>query len=167
MIVELDPGLAFGTGTHPTTALCLEWLDSCDLSGLDVIDYGCGSGILAVAALKLGAAHATGVDIDSQALTASRENAARNQVGQRLSLLASCEPLDLKADLLLANILAEPLMTLAAYLKDRVVPGGRIALSGILDAQAVAVAECYAPWFDMRSQSGYEGWVRLDGVRRK
>ncbi|MEQ1581077.1 MAG: 50S ribosomal protein L11 methyltransferase [Steroidobacteraceae bacterium] len=166
VILELDPGLAFGTGTHPTTALCLQWLDSVDLTARTVIDYGCGSGILAVAALKLGAASAIGVDIDPQALTASRENAERNQVTGRLSLLAVDEPLTTQADILLANILAEPLLALASQLKDRVVPGGRIALSGILSSQAAAVAERYVPWFDMNPATQQDGWVRLDGVRR-
>jgi len=166
VILELDPGLAFGTGTHPTTALCLGWLDGIDVAGRNVIDYGCGSGILAVAALKLGAASAIGVDIDPQALTASRENAERNDVAGRLRLLAVDEPLTAQADILLANILAEPLMALADQLKDRVVAGGRIALSGILATQAAAVAERYAPWFDMNPATHQDGWVRLDGVRR-
>ncbi len=166
VLVELDPGLAFGTGTHPTTALCLDWLDSADLTGLSVIDYGCGSGILAVAALKLGAASATGVDIDPQALTASLDNATRNQVASRLTLRAASEPLEQVADVLLANILAEPLESLAGLLKDRVVPGGRIVLSGILTTQSEAVAKRYAPWFDMKPATCREGWARLDGVRR-
>lgn len=166
VILELDPGLAFGTGTHPTTALCLEWLDGIDLVDRSVIDYGCGSGILAVAALKLGAASAIGVDIDPQALTASRENADRNHVAGRLTLLAVDEPLTAQADILLANILAGPLLALASQLKDRVVPGGRVALSGILAEQAEAVAERYAPWFDMKPATLQDGWVRLDGVRR-
>jgi ribosomal protein L11 methyltransferase len=166
VILELDPGLAFGTGTHPTTALCLHWLDGIDLTGRKVIDYGCGSGILAVAALKLGAASAIGVDIDHQALTASRDNAERNQVAERLALLAVDEPLTALADVLLANILAEPLLALASELKDRVIAGGRIALSGILSSQAAAVAERYAPWFDMNPATHQDGWVRLDGVRR-
>jgi ribosomal protein L11 methyltransferase len=166
VILELDPGLAFGTGTHPTTALCLHWLDSIDLTGLKVIDYGCGSGILGVAALKLGAASVIGVDIDPQALTASRENAERNRVAGRLSLLAVDEPLTAQADILLANILAEPLLALAGELKNRVVAGGHIVLSGILSSQAAAVAQRYAPWFDMNPATHQDGWVRLDGVRR-
>ena len=165
-ILELDPGLAFGTGTHPTTALCLHWLDSIDLTGLKVIDYGCGSGILGVAALKLGAASVIGVDIDPQALTASRENAERNRVAGRLSLLAVDEPLTAQADILLANILAEPLLALAGELKNRVVAGGHIVLSGILSSQAAAVAQRYVPWFDMNPATHQDGWVRLDGVRR-
>jgi ribosomal protein L11 methyltransferase len=166
VILELDPGLAFGTGTHPTTALCLQWLDGIDLTGQRVIDYGCGSGILAVAALKLGATSAIGVDIDHQALIASRENAERNHVAARLTLLSIGEPLTAQADVLLANILAEPLLALASHLKDRVPPGGRIALSGILATQAAAVAERYAPWFDMGPATRQDDWVRLDGVRR-
>jgi ribosomal protein L11 methyltransferase len=119
-----------------------------------------------VAALKLGAASAIGVDIDHQALTASRDNAERNQVAERLALLAVDEPLTALADVLLANILAEPLLALASELKDRVIAGGRIALSGILSSQAAAVAERYAPWFDMNPATHQDGWVRLDGVRR-
>jgi ribosomal protein L11 methyltransferase len=167
VILELDPGLAFGTGTHPTTALCLEWLDGADVRGVDVIDYGCGSGILAVAALKLGAAAAIGVDIDPQALTASRENAMRNRVESRLQCLATTEPLERQARVVLANILAEPLQTLAAFLKDRVAPGGHIVLSGILTTQAATVAACYAPWFDIGPVVSRDGWARLDGVRRQ
>jgi len=166
VVLELDPGLAFGTGTHPTTALCLEWLDAMDLRGRTVIDFGCGSGILAVAALKLGAASAIGVDIDPQALVASRDNAGRNGVADRLHLQAASQPLAGQADVLLANILAGPLLALADEIKDRVLPGGRIALSGILAAQAEAVAERYAAWFDMNPASTLGDWIRLDGVRR-
>jgi ribosomal protein L11 methyltransferase len=166
VILELDPGLAFGTGTHPTTALCLEWLDGLELEGRSVIDFGCGSGILAVAALKLGARLAIGIDIDPQALLASQDNAVRNGVADRLTLLAAGQPLTAAADVLLANILAEPLLALAPRIKDHVVPGGRIALSGILATQAGAVAERYGAWFDMNPAKALGDWVRLDGVRR-
>ncbi len=166
VILELDPGLAFGTGTHPTTALCLEWLDGASLSGVSVIDYGCGSGILAIAALKLGAAEAIGVDIDPQALTASRDNAARNGVSGDLKLLTADEPLDQSVDVVLANILAEPLHALAAVLQARVIAGGKLVLSGILTTQAAQVAASYAPWFDIAIGSSRDGWARLDGTRR-
>lgn len=166
VLLELDPGLAFGTGTHPTTALCLEWLDAAQLAGKTVIDYGCGSGILAVAALQLGAAKAWGVDIDPQALVASRENAKRNGVGSQLSLQTHDQPLADKGDILLANILAEPLHKLANGLAGQVAPGGWIVLSGILETQAEAVAARYAPWFDIGPPAIREGWARLDGRRR-
>jgi len=167
-MVELDPGLAFGTGTHPTTALCLEWLDGATLTGRRILDYGCGSGILAIAALQLGAASALAVDIDPQALTATLENARRNGVAQRITVRAAeadaREP-DAPVDILLANILAEPLEALAPDLAKRVVPGGAIVLSGLLAAQADQVAARYAAWFDIATAATREGWVRLDGIR--
>jgi len=163
----LDPGLAFGTGTHPTTALCLEWLDANPPQGLRVLDYGCGSGILAIAALKLGAGHVTAVDIDAQALCACGENAARNLVRDRLEVM---DPDDLQAgevDVLLANILANPLIELAGSLASRVRAGGSIVLSGILEEQGGAVAAAYDPWFNLGQPVVREGWVRLEGVRRE
>lgn len=166
VIIELDPGLAFGTGTHATTALCLEWLDGADLAGANVIDYGCGSGILAVAALRLGAENALGIDIDPQALLASHENAQRNGVAARLRLQAHDKPMMFKGNIVLANILAEPLHELAGELASHVAPGGWIVLSGILAAQAEAVAASYAPWFDIGHPIFREGWARLDGRRR-
>jgi ribosomal protein L11 methyltransferase len=165
-LIELDPGLAFGTGTHPTTALCLEWLDSAALQGTFVVDYGCGSGVLAIAALKLGAASAHGVDIDPQALIATRDNAARNQVAERLTAARPDETAARKADVLLANILAEPLLELAPAFAERVVAGGRIVLSGILQTQAAPVASRYAAWFDMRPAIIRDDWALLHGVRR-
>ena len=165
-LIELDPGLAFGTGTHPTTALCLEWLDSAALQGTFVIDYGCGSGVLAIAALKLGAAAALAVDIDPQALIATRENAARNQVVDRLTVALPGEAAGRKADMLLANILAEPLVELAPAFADRVAAGGRVVLSGILQSQAEPVASRYAAWFDMRPATVRDDWALLHGVRR-
>jgi ribosomal protein L11 methyltransferase len=169
-IIRLDPGLAFGSGTHPTTALCLRWLDALAgeglLGGARVLDYGSGSGILAVAALKLGAAHADAVDNDPQALDATRDNAARNQVGHRL---AACLPEQAPARsyrIVVANILAAALDALAATLAARVAPGGRIALSGILAGQEDALLERYGAWFDGLSVAAEDGWVRIDGVRR-
>ncbi|WP_411293538.1 50S ribosomal protein L11 methyltransferase [Thiohalobacter sp.] len=157
----LDPGLAFGTGTHPTTALCLSWLDAHPPAGRDVIDYGCGSGILAIAALKLGARRVRGVDIDPQALTASRDNARRNGVDAALSLFLPDELPAGPADLLLANILANPLIELAPTLVSLVRPGGRLVLSGILAAQADAVAAVYRPHGELEPVVEQDGWVRL------
>lgn len=165
-LIELDPGLAFGTGTHPTTALCLEWLDSAPLAGRRVIDYGCGSGVLAIAALKLGAAEATAIDIDPQALLATRDNAERNGVQQRLSVRLADDAMLAPADVLLANILAEPLMQLAPRFATLVGTGGKVVLSGILRDQAPAVASRYAAWFDIAPATVRDDWARLDGVRR-
>ena len=165
-LIELDPGLAFGTGTHPTTALCLEWLDSTALHGKSIVDYGCGSGVLAIAALKLGAASALAIDIDPQALIATRENAARNQVARRLTAaLPEAAPRE-RTEILLANILAEPLMELAPSFAERVAPGGSIVLSGILPSQASPVASRYAAWFDMGPAIIRDDWALLHGVRR-
>lgn len=169
--IDLDPGLAFGTGTHPTTALCLEWLDRAALQGKSVIDYGCGSGVLAIAALKLGAAHAIAVDIDPQAVTATLDNANRNQVGERIDVgVVASMPLSSRqgapADILLANILAEPLLALAESLASLVVKGGSLVLSGLLAEQAAQVATRYAPWFDIAPIAVRDGWARVDGVRR-
>ena len=165
--ILLDPGLAFGTGTHPTTALCLQWLDEHGAGHPEVIDYGCGSGILAVAALKLGAGHVWAVDNDPQALIASRDNAAKNAVGERLDAVAPGGlPADLRTPLLLANILAQPLLELAETFAGHVEPGGHIVLSGILEHQAGAVARRYAPWFDMAPAAQQDEWMRLSGRRR-
>jgi ribosomal protein L11 methyltransferase len=165
-LIELDPGLAFGTGTHPTTALCLEWLDSTSLHGKSIVDYGCGSGVLAIAALKLGAAAALAIDIDPQALLATRENAARNQVAARLTVVLPEAAGGGQAEILLANILAEPLMELAPSFAERVAPRGSIVLSGILRDQAPPVASRYAAWFDMGPAIMRDDWVLLYGVRR-
>ncbi|WP_163560004.1 50S ribosomal protein L11 methyltransferase [Halomonas sp. NO4] len=170
--LHLDPGLAFGTGTHPTTALCLEWLDALAvrgaLAGREVLDVGTGSGILAIAALKLGAAHATGTDIDPQALTASRDNAERNGIAD--SAFALHYPERLAAErafpLVLANILAGPLVELAPMIAGHVAPGGRLALSGILESQAEEVRDAYAAQgLAMDEPALREGWVRLTGRR--
>lgn len=163
----LDPGLAFGTGTHPTTALCLEWLDGQDVNDSQVIDYGCGSGILGLAALLLGARHVIGVDTDPQALEASRDNARRNEVDDdRLDLYLPDQEPAIEADIMLANILAQPLIGLAPKLATRVRDGGAIVLSGILASQARDVMEAYEPWFIMDEPEQREDWIRLTGQRR-
>lgn len=164
--ILLDPGLAFGTGTHPTTRLCLEWLDAHPPSGVTVVDYGCGSGILAIAAAKLGARRVVAVDNDPQALLATRENAALNGVGDRIETFAPQERLDVSASLLLANILAKPLIDLEPRFAERLHPGGTVVLSGILCEQAQEVAQCYSIRFMMRAPDELEGWVRLEGTRR-
>ncbi|HEX2101615.1 MAG TPA: 50S ribosomal protein L11 methyltransferase [Candidatus Synoicihabitans sp.] len=166
VLIELDPGLAFGTGTHPTTALCLEWLDAAELAGKRVIDYGCGSGILAIAAAKLGAAAVSAVDIDPQALIATRDNAERNGVAALIAPELVAGSRLAPADILLANILAGPLESLAPSFASLVRPGGRLVLSGILRNQAEAVATTYAPWFDIAPAVARDDWARLDGVRR-
>jgi len=164
--IDLDPGLAFGTGTHPTTALCLEWLDGAALAGKSVIDYGCGSGVLAIAALKLGAAHALAVDIDPQAVIATADNARRNGVADRLTVCTVAQMEAAPADVLLANILAEPLVALAPSLAALVKSGGNLVLSGLLTHQAPQVAMPYQPWFDIDPVSIREDWARLSGRRR-
>ncbi len=170
VLIELDPGLAFGTGTHPTTALCLEWLDTAEVAGTRVIDFGCGSGILAIAAAKLGATEVLAIDIDPQALLATHDNAERNGVAQliqaRLVENGSSDSSAAPADILLANILAGPLESLAPTFAARVRAGGRLVMSGILRNQAEAVASAYAPWFDIGPVVVRDDWVRLDGVRR-
>lgn len=165
-LIELDPGLAFGTGTHPTTALCLEWLDRAALHAAFVIDYGCGSGVLAIAALKLGAAAALAIDIDPQALIATRDNAERNDVAEHLVVALPDDAAARKADILLANILAEPLFELAPAFAERVAAGGSVVLSGILQSQAEPVASRYAAWFDMGPAMVRDDWALLHGVRR-
>ena len=166
VVVALDPGLAFGTGTHPSTALCLEWLAGADLEGRRVLDYGCGSGLLAITALKLGAEHATGVDIDPQALIATRENALANGVAGRLQVFAAADFKAASYDLVLANILARPLIELAPRLCAALAPRGDIVLAGLLEAQAEEVAAAYAPWCDWQAPGRAEGWTRLHGRRR-
>ena len=161
--VVLDPGMAFGTGTHATTAMCLEWLATHPPRDLEVIDYGCGSGILAIAALKLGAAHALGIDTDPQALTVSYENAERNQVIEQLVLcLPDAAPARSSADVLLANILAGPLVQLASRLTALVRPGGTLILSGLLANQAEEVEAAYAAHFAMERRVR-DGWAMLVG----
>jgi len=165
-VVRLDPGLAFGTGTHPTTALCLEWLDGLDLAGKRLIDYGCGSGVLAVAALKLGVAHAVGIDNDPQALTASHDNAGRNAVARNLELHLPDACPDTPADIFVANILAGPLAELAPRFAALCQPGAPFALSGILDGQQDELLRVYATWFDHLAVHRRDDWIRIDGHRK-
>lgn len=166
VVVRLDPGLAFGTGTHPTTALCLEWLDGLDLAGKSVIDYGCGSGVLAIAALKLGAARVAGIDNDPQALTASRDNAQRNGVAGQLELFTPEAFTDVPADVFVANILAGPLAELAPRFARCTKAGAPLALSGILAGQHEELLERYRPWFDELAVTVSTDWVRISGRRR-
>lgn len=165
--IRLDPGLAFGTGTHPTTALCLEWLDGADVAEQTVLDYGCGSGILAIAAAKLGARRVWAVDIDPQALLASDDNASDNGVEDRLTLATPGElPIALTVDVLVANILAGVLARLAPEFARRVKPGGRLALSGILEQHADAVQAAFARDFTFARPRQREDWVLLEGTRK-
>ena len=166
VVVRLDPGLAFGSGTHPTTALCLEWLDGLALAGKSVIDYGCGSGILAIAALKLGAAHAVGVDNDPQALLASRDNTERNGVAGHLDVYLPGDEPPATADVFVANILAGPLGELAPTFAAAAGPGAPFAISGILDGQQDELLARYAAWFDALRVDIRDGWVRISGIRR-
>lgn len=163
--IVLDPGLAFGTGSHPTTRLCLRWLDNNIKGGESVLDYGCGSGILAIAALKLGAARAVGVDVDSQAVVASRDNAAANQVENVQFFMPNYAPKD-SYDVVVANILTNPLRMLAPLLANAAKQGGRIVLSGILEEQAQDVMNIYSEWFDLDAPVFEDGWACLSGTKR-
>ncbi|MGY3914559.1 50S ribosomal protein L11 methyltransferase [Aeromonas australiensis] len=166
--VMLDPGLAFGTGTHPTTALCLQWLDGLDLAGKTVVDFGCGSGILGIAALKLGAARVIGIDIDPQAIQASRDNAARNGVADQIELyLPTDQPQDVEADVVVANILAGPLRELAPLIAGHGKPGSLMALSGVLESQAAELETIYGQWFEMDQTAVKEEWCRLSGRKHR
>jgi|KBSSwiStaDraftv2_1062776.scaffolds.fasta_scaffold500811_2 ribosomal protein L11 methyltransferase len=162
--IVLDPGAAFGTGSHPTTRLCLAWLERNVRAGDRVLDYGCGSGILGIAALRLGAASATAVDIDPLALESARYNATRN--GVALEVTSADRSLATHARLTVANILANPLRMLAPLLTAHTEPGGRIALAGILESQTSEVADAYAPWAKLAVESSTDGWVLLAGERR-
>ena len=169
----LDPGLAFGTGSHPTTQLCLGWLDQNLQSGDRVMDYGCGSGILAIAALKLGADHVTGIDIDPQAIKASEDNALRNDCDPSQFIFATTHQAaerdlqpDEQMDVVVANILANPLIMLAPLLAQAVRQQGHIVLSGILKEQTEEVRNVYQQWFDMDIANEQEGWVLLTGIKR-
>lgn len=171
-VVRLDPGLAFGSGTHQTTALCLQWLDGlagrAELDDATVLDFGCGSGILALAALKLGAAGAVGVDNDPQALIATADNAERNNVRDRLAVyLPDDEPAAMRYPVVVANILASALISLADELAARVAPGGRIALSGILAGQEDEVIARFERAFEQLQVARLDDWIRIDGVRRR
>lgn len=165
IVVRLDPGLAFGTGTHPTTAMCLEWLDAAGVQDQDVLDYGCGSGVLAIAALKLGARRAYAFDIDPQALLATAENAADNSVAERLTICGSAQDLPDGCGVLVANILAGILVSLQGELAQMLRPGGRFALSGILAEQQAEVVTAFAQCSDMSRFAQREGWVCLSGLR--
>jgi len=164
--VMLDPGLAFGTGTHPTTALCLEWLDGLALEGKTVVDFGCGSGILSLAALKLGAKEVIGIDIDPQALQASKENAKRNNVDDRLSLYLPDDQPTIKADVVVANILAGPLRELAPVIVEFLGSEAQLALSGVLENQADELQSIYGQWCQMSPIAVKDEWVRLNGVKK-
>ena len=164
--ITLDPGLAFGTGTHPTTALCLEWLALHSVKNKSIVDYGCGSGILAVASLMLEAKVAFAVDIDPQALIATQENALKNRVERSMRC---CEPKDMtdcKADVVIANILAEPLIDLVLVIKKLVRSGGDLVLSGILKNQAKQIENAYIPFFKIIETDFLEDWARIYAVRR-
>ncbi|MFZ3018482.1 MAG: 50S ribosomal protein L11 methyltransferase [Gallionella sp.] len=163
--IVLDPGLAFGTGSHPTTRLCLRWLDDNIKGGESVLDYGCGSGILAIAALKLGAARAVGVDVDVQAVIASRDNAVANSVDNVQFYQPNNAPKD-SYDVVVANILTNPLRMLAPLLANAAKPGGQIVLSGILQEQAQDVMDIYAQWFDLNAPVFEDGWSCLSGTKR-
>lgn len=162
--LKLDPGLAFGTGSHPTTRLCLAWLDAHLRGGETLLDYGCGSGILAIAAARLGALRVDGVDIDPQAVAASNDNAAQNGVSARFALPGGLP--ERHYDIVVANILTNPLKAMAPLLAGKVRPGGRLVLSGILAEQAEDVMTIYRDWFDFDPPAVEEGWVRLVATRR-
>jgi len=169
-VVRLDPGLAFGSGTHPTTALCLQWLDGLadagQLSGIDMLDFGCGSGILALAALKLGARHAIGIDNDPQAIVATRDNAERNGLAEQVEVYAPAEAPTRTYPVVVANILAAALDHLAETVSAQVAPGGQLAMSGILAGQEDELLLRYAPWFEDLQVARQEDWVRISGRRR-
>lgn len=166
VVMELDPGLAFGTGTHPSTALCLEWLDAAELRGKRVIDYGCGSGVLAIAAALLGARQVHAVDIDPQAEIAAADNARRNGVAERLDIGKPADLAIASAEVLVANILAAPLIDLAPRFAALVKPHGLIVLAGLLDHQGDGVRTAYEPWFELDAGMSRSGWLRLAGRRR-
>lgn len=166
VVLAMDPGLAFGTGTHATTALCLEWLAMQPLSGKSVVDFGCGSGILGIAALLLGARQVTAIDHDPQALLATRDNALKNGVEERLMVVGTDGPAPEPADIVVANILATTLMELAAPVTACVRAGGDLVLSGILGGQAAAVADAYRAGFDLDEPAERGDWVLLHGVRK-
>jgi len=161
--IVLDPGLAFGTGSHPTTRLCLRWLDENIRGGESVLDYGCGSGILAIAAMKLGAGSAFGIDVDAQAVQSSRDNALANQVKAEFALPEGTPD---PADIVVANILTNPLKMLAPLLASATRQGGRIVLSGVLSEQATDVEQVYAQWFTLNPTVMEDGWACLSGIKK-
>jgi len=160
-VVRMDPGLAFGTGTHPTTALCLEWLDAYPPVDCSVVDFGCGSGVLALAALRLGARSASCFDIDDQALIATRDNAAANGLSERVRICESVGAIARGADLLLANILSGPLVELARSFADILGLAGTLVLSGLMEHEVPEVARAYEPWFDVHPFGARESWACL------
>ncbi|MBI1889987.1 MAG: 50S ribosomal protein L11 methyltransferase [Burkholderiales bacterium] len=165
LVLELDPGLAFGTGSHPTTRLCMEWLEDAAPTGLSILDYGCGSGILAMVAKKLGANRVVGVDIDPQAIEAARYNSQRNgcEIDYYLPEPFTQSLPDARFDIVVANILSSPLKLMAPMLCKRIAPNGRLVLSGILSRQADEVAAAYAPFLSLQAWAEREGWVCLSG----
>lgn len=172
MTLVLDPGLAFGTGTHPSTALCLDWIARNPVADARVLDFGCGSGILGIATLLLGAQSCVAVDIDPQAIRAARENALDNGVDERMQALPHDAPFEpfaepFAADIVLANILARPLIELAPLLAASLRTGGRIVLAGLLDRQARDVRAAYAEWFEFEPDASQEGWTRVSGIRQR
>jgi len=166
-ILTLDPGLAFGTGTHPTTALCLEWLASHDLSGSNIIDFGCGSGILAIAGLLLGAKNAIGIDIDHQALTATIDNATQNNVLNRIEVFDAEQYPKTPQAIVVANILAEPLVTLSEHISALVQPNGHLLLSGVLSEQVEQVMQAYTENFEFSPTVIQDDWACLHAIKRK
>jgi ribosomal protein L11 methyltransferase len=164
--ILLDPGLAFGTGTHPTTSLCLQWLDSANVAGKTVIDFGCGSGILVIAALKLGAAKGIGIDIDPQALQATMENATRNKVDSKLAVFLPANQPELQADIVIANILAAPLKELCQTISDYCAPNGQLVMSGVLQEQAEQVKSYYQEAFTFQATEIEGEWVRLTATKK-
>jgi ribosomal protein L11 methyltransferase len=165
VVVRMDPGLAFGTGTHPTTALCLEWLDRHIVADQCIIDFGCGSGVLAIAAVRLGARQAHCFDIDPQALTATRQNAAANDAQARVFIYEAAAALPRGVDVLVANILSGPLCELAPSFGALVRGGGSIVLAGLLEHEAADVTQAYSAWFDIHPFQVREGWAGLAGKR--
>jgi len=165
--VDLDPGLAFGTGTHPTTALCLDWLDGADLRGKSVLDFGCGSGVLGIAAARLGAARVVALDHDPQAIEATRDNADKNRVAHCIETLPAGQSTEQQFDIVLANILAGTLKELAPLIRERVAPGGQLLLSGVLSEQAEEVAAAYRSELQFEPAQERDGWVLLHACRHE
>jgi ribosomal protein L11 methyltransferase len=165
LVLELDPGLAFGTGSHPTTRLCMEWIEQSVAPGQSVLDYGCGSGILAILAKKCGADPVYGIDIDPQAVESARQNSARNRAEVTYALPEVCPAVEF--DIVVANILSNPLKLMASMLSSKVKPGGRLTLSGVLARQADEVAAAYAPWIELGVSRELDGWVCLTGTKRE